>query len=73
MINNIATGNERHKSAIMNRPTILRYILSYMGHTNPEIRVVAMWVVINLSWMEDKSASMSFIALKIIRLYIYLI
>ncbi|CAG8514189.1 3858_t:CDS:10 [Funneliformis caledonium] len=57
VINNIATGNERHKSAIMNRANILKYILTYMGHTNPEIRVVAMWVVINLSWMEDKSAS----------------
>ncbi|CAI2176126.1 12797_t:CDS:10 [Funneliformis geosporum] len=57
VINNIATGNERHKSAIMNRTNILKSILSYMGHTNPEIRVVAMWVVINLSWMEDKSAS----------------
>ena len=58
MINNIATGNERHKSAIMNRPTILKNILNYMGHTNPEIRVVAVWVLINLSWMEDKSTSM---------------
>ena len=57
MISNIATGSERHKSAIMNRSTILTRILNYMGHTNPEIRVIAVWVLINLLWTEDKSTS----------------
>lgn len=28
-----------------------------MGHDNPEIRVIAVWVLINLLWTEDKSAS----------------
>jgi hypothetical protein len=57
VINNIASGYERHKTAIMNRPTILTRILNYMGHDNPEIRVIAVWVLINLLWTEDKSAS----------------
>ncbi|GET01976.1 armadillo repeat-containing protein 8-like isoform X1 [Rhizophagus clarus] len=58
VINNIASGYERHKTAIMNRPTtILTRILKYMGHDNPEIRVIAVWVLINLLWTEDKSAS----------------
>ncbi|CAG8661632.1 5355_t:CDS:10, partial [Racocetra persica] len=57
VINNIATGNEYHKKTIMSRTNILSHIKNYMGHQNPDIRVAAVWCLINLTWMEDKHSS----------------
>ncbi|CAG8447099.1 5635_t:CDS:10 [Scutellospora calospora] len=57
VINNIATGNERHKKTIMARTNILTHIKNYMSHQNPEIRVAAVWCLINLTWMEDRHSS----------------
>ncbi|KAF0444540.1 ARM repeat-containing protein [Gigaspora margarita] len=57
VINNIATGNENHKKTIMSRTNILTHIKNYMSHQNPDIRVAAVWCLINLTWMEDKHSS----------------
>ncbi|CAJ0629512.1 2672_t:CDS:2, partial [Entrophospora sp. SA101] len=49
----IATGSERHRSSIMERPTILKRVLCFMEHNNPDIRVVTVLCLINLMRMED--------------------
>ncbi|CAG8494011.1 15221_t:CDS:10 [Acaulospora morrowiae] len=57
LINNVATGSDNHKKAIMSRPNILSQIKNYMSHKNPDIRVIAVWCLINLAWTEDKHNS----------------
>ncbi|CAH1764496.1 13336_t:CDS:10 [Entrophospora sp. SA101] len=53
VISHIATGSERHRSSIMERPTILKRVLCFMEHNNPDIRVVTVLCLINLMRMED--------------------
>jgi len=54
---NIATGSEYHKQSIMKRHAILRSILGLMSHGAPAVRVAAIWVVINLTWQDDKTST----------------
>ncbi|KAI1297410.1 hypothetical protein EDD11_007140 [Mortierella claussenii] len=53
---NIATGSEYHKQSIMKRPAILRSVLGLMSHESTSIRVATIWVIINLTWPDDKIA-----------------
>lgn len=57
MLVNIATGSEYHKQSIMKRHAILRSILGLMSHGAPTVRVAAIWVVINLTWQDDKTST----------------
>ncbi|KAI9292550.1 ARM repeat-containing protein [Neoconidiobolus thromboides FSU 785] len=50
---NISTGNKEHKSFIMNSGSILTSVRSALNHANQQVRVAAIWVVINLSWIDD--------------------
>ncbi|KAG0198070.1 hypothetical protein BGX28_008435 [Mortierella sp. GBA30] len=52
---NIATGSEYHKQSIMKRPGILKYVLGLMSHESVAIRVATIWVIINLTWPDDKA------------------
>ncbi|KAG0358941.1 hypothetical protein BGZ54_010209 [Gamsiella multidivaricata] len=54
---NIATGSEYHKQSIMKRPGILRSVLGLMSHESPAIRIATIWVIINLTWPDEKIAS----------------
>ncbi|KAG0378714.1 hypothetical protein BGX24_003000 [Mortierella sp. AD032] len=51
---NIATGTEYHKQSILKRQGILRSVLRSMNHDSPAIRVASIWVIINLTWPDDK-------------------
>ncbi|OAQ27260.1 ARM repeat-containing protein [Linnemannia elongata AG-77] len=51
---NIATGNEYHKQSILKRQGILRSVLRSMNHESAAIRVASIWVIINLTWQDDK-------------------
>ncbi|KAF9432236.1 hypothetical protein BGZ76_011086 [Entomortierella beljakovae] len=57
VIVNIATGSEHHKQSIMKRPLILRSVLGLMSHDSVAIRVATIWVIINLTWPDDKTSS----------------
>ncbi len=39
----------------MKRPGILRSVLGLMSHESVSIRVATIWVIINLTWPDDKS------------------
>ncbi|KAF9974157.1 Armadillo repeat-containing protein 8 [Actinomortierella ambigua] len=54
---NIATGSEYHKQSIVKRPSILQSVLKLMSHTHSEVRIATVWVVINLTWPDDKPRS----------------
>ncbi|KAK9717138.1 hypothetical protein K7432_006413 [Basidiobolus ranarum] len=51
---NVATGNERHKMAIINSDAILSSISDYMTHSKASIRVATVWCIINLTWTEER-------------------
>ncbi|KAF9144403.1 hypothetical protein BG015_000123 [Linnemannia schmuckeri] len=51
---NIATGSEYHKQSILKRQGILRSVLRSMNHESAAIRVATIWVIINLTWPDDK-------------------
>ncbi|KAF9120353.1 hypothetical protein BGW39_011482 [Mortierella sp. 14UC] len=51
---NIATGSEYHKQNILKRQGILRSVLRSMNHESAAIRVASIWVIINLTWPDDK-------------------
>ncbi|KAF9980317.1 Armadillo repeat-containing protein 8 [Modicella reniformis] len=53
---NIATGSEHHKQSIMKRPFILRSVLGLMSHDSAAIRVATIWVIINLTWPDEKAS-----------------
>ncbi|KAL7746723.1 hypothetical protein RI367_007885 [Sorochytrium milnesiophthora] len=50
---NMSTGSERHKNAIMDRNVILAWLMQYLSHTKPAMRVATIWCIINLTWPED--------------------
>ncbi|KAF9900332.1 hypothetical protein EC991_007475 [Linnemannia zychae] len=52
---NIATGSEYHKQCILKRQGILRSVLRAMNHESAAIRVASIWVIINLTWPDDKA------------------
>ncbi|KAF9995405.1 Armadillo repeat-containing protein 8 [Entomortierella chlamydospora] len=54
---NIATGSEHHKQSIMKRPLILKSVIGLMSHESAAIRVATVWVIINLTWPDEKMAS----------------
>ena len=54
MLVNIATGSEYHKQRILKRQGILRSVLRSMNHESAAIRVASIWVIINLTWPDDK-------------------
>ncbi|KAG0250788.1 hypothetical protein BG011_008103 [Mortierella polycephala] len=56
LVNIAAIGTEHHKQSIMKRPGILRSVLGLMSHEAPAIRVATTWVVINLTWPDEKTA-----------------
>ncbi|KAJ3018520.1 Armadillo repeat-containing protein 8 [Thoreauomyces humboldtii] len=57
VIVNVATGNERHKAALLQRKGILESVWGFMKHTKSAIRVATVWCLINLTWTDDPGSS----------------
>ncbi|KAG0236583.1 hypothetical protein BGW42_003238 [Actinomortierella wolfii] len=51
---NIATGSEYHKQSIIKRRNILQSVLVLMSDSHAAVRIATLWVVINLTWPDDK-------------------
>jgi hypothetical protein len=56
IIVNVATGTQVHKASIVDRNSLLAGILSAMTHANAQVRIAAVWCIINLTWTEDTGA-----------------
>nr|KAJ3421767.1 Armadillo repeat-containing protein 8 [Polyrhizophydium stewartii] len=63
IIVNLGIGNLEHKTAMMARTGLLQHTFAFLDHENPQIRVAAIWCVINLTWMDDPGARERVIAL----------
>ena len=49
VICNLAASSEKHKSTLL-RPELLNYIVHYLSHGDSSLRVVAVRIIINLTW-----------------------
>jgi hypothetical protein len=50
---NICTGNEQHKAAILMSAPIMSRMFSSLDADDAQIRVAAVWCLINLTWPDD--------------------
>lgn len=57
IICNIGTGNEKHKTVLMQNSAIIQSLLASLNHSDANVRVGAVWCVINLAWSEEPGAA----------------
>ncbi|KAK9481142.1 armadillo-type protein [Lipomyces japonicus] len=55
----IAAGLDRHRAAVAEHEQLLRKIVQLMRHKRNEIRLACVWIIINLTWMEDRQIDSS--------------
>ena len=54
---NLATGSEAHKAGVMSiAPEIAFRLVECLSHASSEVRLAAIWCVINLTWPQDEGA-----------------
>ena len=53
---NISTGSEGHKVCMMSSAAILKAVLENMAHDKPSIRIATLWIIVNLTWVDDNAA-----------------
>lgn len=46
---NVATGNETHRRALLQRANLMDALCFFVAHTRPEIRLAAVWAAMNLT------------------------
>ena len=49
----IAAGENEHRALLMQEEDILMTIKRHMSHSKVEIRIACVWMVINLTWVEE--------------------
>lgn len=57
IIVNVATGGKEHRRAILNRPNLVDAICFFARHSRSEVRVAALWAVMNLTQTVARSAA----------------
>lgn len=55
----IAAGPEAHRDVIAQRESLMKKLLPLMFHENSDLRVAIVWLVINLTWIEEEHGSAS--------------
>ena len=55
VIIHIAAGLTRHRQLLISHHNLLRSLLSHLNHSNREVRVNCVWVIINLTFEDDQS------------------
>ncbi len=53
VIVHIAAGSAKHRQLLMSQPELLKLLVPLFSHSNRTIRVCCVWVVINLTWLDD--------------------
>ena len=51
----IAAGTPRHRSILISEQTLLRSVLPLFSHTDRRLRVACVWLVSNLTWVDNAS------------------
>ncbi|KAL8726643.1 MAG: hypothetical protein Q9166_006602 [cf. Caloplaca sp. 2 TL-2023] len=55
LINNLSAGSPRHRQAVVSQSELMKVIVSLCSHSNRDVRVGCVWIIINLSWFDDTS------------------
>lgn len=55
VIVHIAASVPRHRDQLLAHPELIKNLMTHFNHSNRYVRVNCVWVVINLTWREDKS------------------
>ncbi|TKX27493.1 armadillo/beta-catenin-like repeat-containing protein [Elsinoe australis] len=55
VIVHIAAASARYRQLVIAQKQLLRALLPFFGHRDGRIRVACLWLVINLTWVEDQS------------------
>ncbi|KAJ3372720.1 hypothetical protein GGF31_001745 [Allomyces arbusculus] len=53
---NLAAGNDAHKDLVMRSDAIMRHVVAALGSPAADVRLGAVWAVINLTWPEESEA-----------------
>ncbi|KNE63119.1 hypothetical protein AMAG_08283 [Allomyces macrogynus ATCC 38327] len=61
---NLAAGNDAHKDLVMRSDAIMRHVVSALGSGAADVRLGAVWAVINLTWPEESEAGTRVAALR---------
>ncbi|KAI9893673.1 MAG: hypothetical protein M1814_005888 [Vezdaea aestivalis] len=51
----IATGNSRQRQTLLSQTELFRLLLPFLDHYNKEIRISLIWIVINLTWVDNEA------------------
>ncbi|KAI9716527.1 MAG: hypothetical protein M1812_005258 [Candelaria pacifica] len=51
----IAGGSVKHRQLLMSQTELLKLLVPLFNHSNRTIRVSCVWVIINLTWMDNES------------------
>ena len=55
ILTHIAAGLPRHRQILILQTELLKSVVPLFGHESRDIRVSCVWLVINLTWMDDES------------------
>lgn len=55
LVIHLAAGLPRHRQVLMSHSELLKSLTNYFNHSNRDVRVNCVWVVINLVYEEDQS------------------
>lgn len=55
ILTHISAASTRHRQLLIAQKPLLRAWMPHFDHRDPQIRVICIWVVINLTWVEDQS------------------
>jgi len=55
IINHLAAANAKYKQTLIAQKPILRAWVPLFGHPSRDVRIMCVWTVINLTWVEDQS------------------
>ena len=55
----IAAGNTRQRQLLISQTELLKLIVPLFSHPSKDVRVCCLWIVINLTWVDDASDNMN--------------
>ncbi|KAK7207392.1 armadillo-type protein [Myxozyma melibiosi] len=49
----IAAGYEHHRQTIIQHESVVKKVIALMAHEREEVRLACLWIVLNLTWVEE--------------------
>lgn len=49
----IAAGCDHHRQTIISHESVLKKVITLMAHERDEVRLACLWIILNLTWIEE--------------------